>query len=319
MTRETENKKLTFLLLTKRFYILLNYFLLSMVELYCSWCKGLCESKKALGIIRDSNEFSGIELSSNISGETESIILAGLKVSIHNPSRFFKVSLESPDFIPTIAENPSIIDSCKKSSLPFVSFHAGHAFQFSKLFSKEIILSNTRKSLRFLDHELDKKILFETLPLPFKVATSFGIEKESGFYSTSIEYMKDILSSTNAGALLDVSHTLSSASSRVLSNNYNGTIKDYFVDVLNAISKNVFEMHINCPQFIKNEGFLDKHFLLKSSGVESKMVFECTQEAIEVSPNLKMITLEIEPMLEPIKHAQAMVKQAKLARKKLNL
>jgi hypothetical protein len=289
-----------------------------MVEFYCSWCKDLPDSKKALQIIKDSNEFSGIELS-NTSGDVEKILSAELKVSIHNPSRFFYVSLESPNFIEVINQNPSIIDSCKKSSLPFVSFHAGQAFWFSKIFQKDFIISNTRKNLRFLDHELDKRILFEFLWLPIKSVTSSDFEKESALYSTSIEYMKDILSSTNAGVLLDVSHTLCSASTRIKSNNYKGNIKDYFLDVLNATSKDIFEMHINCPQFTNEDGFIDRHFAFKSSGAESKTIFEYASEAIAVSPNLKAITLEIESLLEPIKHAQLMVKQAKLVRKKLNM
>lgn len=289
-----------------------------MVEFYCSWCKDLPDSKKALSILKDSNEFSGVELS-NTSEDIEKILASGLKASIHNPSRFFKVSLESQNFVPTIVENPSILDSCKKSSLPFVSFHAGHSVWFSKVLPKEIVSSNTRKSLRFLDHELDKKVLFEIIYPSYENIFNNESDRENAFYCSSIDYMKDILSSTNAGVLLDVSHTLVSASSRIRLGNYKGTELDYFLDVLNATSKNIFQMHVNCPQFIKNEGFVDKHFILKSGGVESKIVFDCTSEALAVSPNLKMITLEIEPMLEPIEHAKTMVKQAKLFKKKLNL
>jgi len=289
-----------------------------MVEFYCSWCKDLPDSKKALEILKNSNEFAGIELS-NTSQDVEKIISSGLKVSIHNPSRFFNVSLDSPNFIPTITENPSIIESCKKSSLPFVSFHAGQAFWRSHIFSKDIILSNTRKSLRFLDHEINKKIIFELLWLPYKIASSTGPERESGLYSTGMDYMQDVVKSTNAGVLLDVAHTLTSASTRINSNNYKGTVKDYFLDVLNAGSKDIFQMHINCPGYTKSEGFMDKHFAFKSSGIESRTVFECAKEAISVSPNLKMITLEVEPQLEPVEHARFMIKQAKLVRKKLNL
>ncbi len=289
-----------------------------MVEFFCSWCKDLPDSKKALQILKDSNEFAGIELSGNTPGEIDKILDSGLKVSVHNPSRFYDVSLDSSNFIPTIAENPSILEFCKKASLPFVSFHASKCY-YTKIFPKELLLSNTRKSLRFLDHELNKKILFEMLWLPYTTATSSGLEKESGMYVNSIEYMNDIVSSTNAGILLDVVHTLASASVRINSNNYKGTVKDYFMDVLNAGSKNIFQMHINSPQYTKSEGFMDKHFLFKSSGIESKTVFECTAEAIAVSPNLKMITLEIEPKLDPVKHARIMVKQAKLVKKKLNL
>lgn len=285
-----------------------------MVDFYCSWCKDLCDSKKALDVIRDSNEFSGIELS-NSSNDIDKILASGLKVSVHNPSRFFKVSLSSPNFIEVITQNPAIIESCKKASLPFVSFHIGH---FSNTFSKEAIISNTRKNLRFLDRELNKKILFESLLLPSFLMDSDS-EKESALYSTSIEYMKDIISSTNADVLLDVAHTLCSASTRIRSNNYKGTEKDYFLDVLNVVSKNIFEVHINSPLYTKAEGYIDKHFAFKANEVPSKTVFECTSEVLAVSPNLKSITLEIEPHLEPVKHAKIMVKQAKLVRKKLNL
>lgn len=289
-----------------------------MVDLYCSWCEGLPQSKKALGIIRDSNEFSGIEMSN--SGEEMDLVLdSGLKVSIHNPSRFFRVSLESPNFIPTIAENPILIESCKKASLPFVSFHAGQTQWYSKMMSPETIISNTRKSIRFLDRELNKKILFELSSFPIELGLGGEFEKRSGLYATSKEYMKDIVSTTNAGVLLDVSHTLNSASTKIRSNNFKGNEKDYFMDVLMSIAKDIFQMHINCPSYTKANGFRDEHLELKSSGIESKNVFECTAETIAVSPNLKMITLEIEPLVEPIKHARIMVKQAKLVRKKLNL
>jgi hypothetical protein len=298
-------------------FILFNYFFESMVELYCSWCKDLPESKKALAILKDSNEFSGIELS-NTDNQVDLVLDSGLKVSIHNPARFHKVSVESQNFIEVLNENPSILKSCKKASLPFVSFHAGQQIYFSKFISKDYLLSNTRKNLRFLDHELDKKIILEQLWLKYEYTQLFGLEKECALYSTSMDYLQNILESTNAGILLDVAHTLSSASSRIRSKQYQFDEKNYFMDVLNAVSKNIFQMHINCPQYTKTEGFVDKHFPFESRGVVSKTVFDCTSEAIAVSPNLKAITLEIEPGLEPIKHAKLMIKQAKLVRKKLN-
>ncbi len=289
-----------------------------MVDFYCSWCLGLPESKKALDIIRDSNEFSGIELS-NTSSDIDKILSSGLKASIHNPSREYKISIESNKFIEVLTQDSLILDSCKKSSLPFVSFHAGHQMYFSKSIPNEFVISNARKNLHFLDHEINKKIILEQFWLPFDKTKLDGVEKECALYSTSIDFLKDIQSSTNAGILLDVSHALVTASARIRSNYYKFDVKNYFLDVLNATSKNIFQMHINCPQYTKVDGFVDKHFPFKSSGIESKTVFECAAEAVAVSPNLKMITLEIEPHLEPIKHARLMVKQAKLVRKKLNL
>ncbi|MDD4128208.1 MAG: hypothetical protein PHY04_00525 [Candidatus ainarchaeum sp.] len=288
-----------------------------MVELYCSWCKGLPESKKALSIIKDSNEFSGIELS-NTDNQIDKVLESGLKVSIHNPAREYKISIESPNFIEIMSAHPEIISTCKKTPLPFVSFHMGQSCFYYKPQSKEQLLSNIRKNLNYLNHSIDKRILLEEMSFYPSMINPVK-EQESKLYSTSIKLQKEVSQIANAGLLIDLSHTLISARSRIMLNLYKGNEIDYFIDLLQNVGSNIFELHLNSPLLVKNEGFVDKHFIINSAKKESKFVLDYAQEAIFSCPNLKIITLEMEPMLEPIQHAKVLVKQAKLIRKKINL
>lgn len=278
--------------------------------------KGFSESKKALKLIKDSNEFAGIEMS-NTDSQIDSVLESGLKVSIHNPARMYNISIESPNFIEVITSYPEIISSCKKSSLPFISFHLGRSCFYFKPQSKEILLSNIKKNLNYLNSLVDKKIILEEMGFYPKMIYPIK-DKSAKLFMTSIKLQKKVSESTNAGILVDISHTLMTAHSRIGLGLYKGTEENYFSDVLKNIGENIFELHLNSP-LMTNEGLVDKHFVLNPLKKESKIVLNCAKEATIVCPNLKIITLEMEPLVEPIKHAKILINQAKILRKKIGV
>jgi len=280
-----------------------------MVELYCSWCKGLPESTEALKLIKESELFAGIELS-NTDGQADKILEAGLKVSIHNPIREFKMTLDNEKFIQVLNTNPKIIDSCNKSSLSFVSFHTNYIPSLDRTIPYSRVLKNTVKNLNELDTFFSKQILFET-------SCGFGENEylpfsESMFNCTSPDFAKKILSKTNSGVLIDISHVISSASAHKLYNNYPKGVKDFFLDYLDACAKRTYELHLNSTKLNENGFYKDTHSKFVPTKKETQLAFECATQAINSCPKLEIVVLEIEPKLEPIAHAKLMIKQAQL-------
>lgn len=288
-----------------------------MVELFCSWCRGLAQSREALKLLVDSNEFSGIELSI-VNEEIDLILDAGLKVSLHNPLRNYHESIESDSFIESFLKEPTIPFYSKKVLLPFISFHVGRSCSLGECYSKQKIFSNTKKNLDYLSNSIDKKIILEGTCFTNKMINEKEFTKIN-LYSTSREFFRDFSLHTNAEILIDVAHTLVSGQTRILNDFYEESIKDYFTDFLDYTKNNVFELHINSFELTKEKNFVDKHHPFKESGFESNLVFECTNEAISNCSNLKAIVLEIESNSDPINHARIMIEQAKLVRKKLEL
>jgi len=283
-----------------------------MVELYCSWCKGLPESKEALKLIKNSGLFAGMELS-NTDLQADKILEANLKVSIHNPIREFNMNLDNENFSKVFNLNPQILASCDKSSLPFVSFHTTNLLFLDRTIPYEELLKNAITNLNFLDNKLSKNIIFETgcgfapeAKLPFP---------KTFYMCTQPGFAKKILSKTNAGVLMDISHVVASASAHKLYNNYPNEIKDFFLDYLKICAKRTYEIHLNSTKIYPNGRYIDRHFPLDPSSAETQLAFELTALAIKACPKLEMIVLEVEPNLEPVPHAKLLIKQAQIVEK----
>ncbi len=283
-----------------------------MVELYCSWCKGLPESKEALKMLKDSGVFTGIELS-NTDFQADKIIDAGLKVSIHNPVREFKINLDNASFTEILNAHPEIISHCNKTELPFVSFHTNYIPSLNPATSYELVLKNVKDNLNKIKNTLSKKVLFET-------SCGFGksqeyVVSELLFKCTHPSFAKQILSETSAGVLIDISHVLASASLHKVYNNYPNEVKDFFLDYLSVCSKSTYEMHINSTRINEQGLYIDRHFPLNPEEKETQLAFECATEVINSCPNIETVVLEVEPNLDPINHVKLLIQQAQLFEK----
>ena len=285
-----------------------------MVEIYGSWMRGLAQNKEALAIIKSSGKLAGIELSS-FGEDVELIKQAGLKYSLHNPLRDYKVGLESKYFIPMITKL-DLKKTCNESSPPAIGFHTGYASMGEKNSDQEDIVFNTLKSIRFLDDWLDKKIIFESTGY-HKHFFSTG-DRKTMEYVTSPEFFKRLISKSKAGFLFDVSHNFVSGTTKILEGEYKGEISDYFSDVLNVVSKDTYEMHLNIPGGNPKAGYFDVHYPIKMNQKTSKEILLLAKEVLDCCPNLKTITLEIDSgKNSPKQHAKMLVGQAELLKKNL--
>jgi hypothetical protein len=166
-----------------------------------------------------------------------------------------------------------------------------------------------------LDYFLDKKILFETVAYCPEYFTKGN--KEVLFYVSSPEFVKQILSKSRGGYLLDISHNYVSGQSKIKAGEYKGTIEDYFADLLRVCANETYQLHLNVPLFSSQKGYTDGHGLLKPREKLSKQILLIAKEILDSCPNMKVITLEMNSGLEAKMHAKEMVKQAKIVEKEL--
>ncbi len=285
-----------------------------MVEIYASWCTGLPSDKEALSIIKNSNLLVGIE-TCHVDGEIKQIIDFGLKYNLHNPLRNLHIGLENNTFIPTMIQYPNIVRALNESNPVAVGFHAGYSAMNDSNSSIELMVSNTLRSIKFLDEVVQKKIIFETVPYTdefARVGNKFALD-----YVTSPDYMKRIISKGRAGLLIDISHNYVSGAHKIKNGLFKGDIQDYFTSILNSTVNDVYQIHLNVPSFDAAKGYYDTHSIIKPTQKTSKEIMLIAREIIDSCPNLKTITLEMTTNLSPIKHAKVMVKQAELVKKEL--
>ncbi len=284
-----------------------------MTEIYASWCPGIVEDKEALKMIKNSGVLAGIELSN-----TESIPMleeAEIKFNLHNPLFRKKMGLDHRGFADELIANPSTVIACKKSSPPALGFHAGYEPLDNKNTNPEQLVATIFKNLKFLDESLDKKIIFESAP--YAEPHFANGDPDAIRYFSSPEFFKRIISRSNAGYLFDICHNLASWSTKSRRKEYKGEVSDYFSDILDAVAKETYQMHLNSPKGNLKEGIYDGHLQIKPSQKNSKLALMLAEEVKGACPNLKVITLEISTGLPPKKHAQILIKQAKLIEKKI--
>ncbi|MCX6803961.1 MAG: hypothetical protein NTY48_05335 [Candidatus Diapherotrites archaeon] len=289
-----------------------------MVEIYASWSPGLVDDSAALKILKDSKIIAGIE-TCDVDNTLNKIEKAGLKYNLHNALFKQKIGLDNPNFINALIQKPNILAACKNSYPPVLSFHAGHEALWNKYITKEEILSNTVRNIKMLDQTISKKIIFETPNYYEKLFTGVDsvANKNTLFYVTSPEFFRQVLAKTNAGYLFDINHNLVSGAEKIRLKEFRGEIQDYFAEILLAVAKETYQIHLNVPNGNPIDGYLDIHGPLKLAQKNSKLVLMLAKEIIDSCPNIKVITMEETSGLAPKLHAKLMVKQAQLIQKHL--
>ena len=121
------------------------------------------------------------------------------------------------------------------------------------------------------------------------------------------------------GFLFDVGHNFIAADAKINGKKFNGTIDDYFNEMLKASNGRTYQMHLTVPQGNDEEGYLDIHNTFRSGDTLSDRVVELAKGVVERSPELLVVTLEMGTGLKPLEHAKEMLKQAEYSRKVLNL
>jgi hypothetical protein len=287
-----------------------------MISIYAPWCPGLSEDKEALAIIRDSKILTGIE-TCDADSEIDRIKAAGVKYNLHNPLFKEKIGLDCPQFVTAFTFHPKMLEYCNGSSPPALSFHTGYDSIENKNCTKEYALNNTLHSIKFLDSVIQKKIIFESTTYSPKYFETG--HKETASYVTSPNFFKDIFSKSKAGFLFDIAHNLVSGSNKIVLGEYNGTIEDYFSDILRVVAKETYQIHLNVVGGDLKKGFTDEHEIIKPSQKNSKLVLSLAKEIIGACPNLKTITLEMYTKKKPVEHAKLMIKQAELVKNELDI
>jgi|GEM_PF-1707305 len=285
-----------------------------MPEIYASWCKGILEDFVSLSLLKESNLIEGIELS-NLSDSLELLNSVGLKYNQHNALRDYKLGLENEYFIPTMNKFSEVVKRCKESGPSVVGFHAGYSAVNEKNVLSQTVISNSLRSLNFLDKVLDKKIIFETPPYHPTLFVN-GNQSALSVVSSS-EFVKQIFSKSRAGYLFDISHIFVTAAAKIQRGEFNGEIEDYFAQMISVCATETYQLHLNVPTYSKENGFTDSHGVIKLNNSLGKRILLIAKEIVDSCPNLKLITLEMEPNLAPKKHAKLMIAQAKLVEKEL--
>jgi hypothetical protein len=285
-----------------------------MFDIYVSWAKGLPQDKEALELIKKSGVVAGIELS-RVGQDIELIKASGLHYNLHNPLRDYKMGLDSQYFVPTM-ERLGMLSYCALSKPSVIGFHTGYSSLMEKDSSKEKIMANTLRSIKFLDQNLDKKIIFESTVYQ-KNLFHLG-DKKLAAYVTSSQFFKEIIQKSGAGFLFDVSHNFISGKTKIMEKEYFGTIEDYFAEILEVVAKETFQMHFNIPNGDNKKGFVDTHGIIKPSRTNSKQLLLLAKEIIDSCPNIKTVTLEMDtPNCSPKKHAKILIQQTEILQKYL--
>jgi uncharacterized protein (UPF0276 family) len=285
----------------------LQYYFFIMVDLFCSWCKGLPYSEEALFLLKDSGLIKGVELS-NLDEQVDLIKKSGLKVSIHNPVRGFLDSLESQG-IENLFNVTPIKEICSKSDLSFVSFHTGYSARINKENTAEKILQDSKKNISFLKKNIDKKIILENCSLNSMFFEN-GDEKALNYF-TGKEFFLELFEDSELGFLLDISHLISQASTKLARKSI-VSIEDNCLDLINAFPLRIKEMHLNSTKIVNGQGFIDSHNVINPETKEGALSLKFAKETCAVAKKLDVITLEMDTGLSPIEHVKTIIKQAEI-------
>lgn len=290
--------------------------MLRLVDLYVSWCSGLTSSRKALGLLKKSGIVDGVE-TSGTGKEFFPIQELGLKASLHNPLRFYRLGLDDSGFVPKLLSEKQIMGCCNASDPETVGFHSGYSAVDNPKSNQSVILRHTIRNLNRLEKIIDKKLIFESCV--YNKRFSFNSTNKGLFFVTNPVFMEKVLSETNSGFLFDISHNFVSGMTKKREGLYKGSIEDYFDEMLRVVGEKTFQLHVNVPLFDKQNGFDDYHKPFLRGDKVSDKIIDLTKRVISASPNLKLINLEISTGAEPEKHAQKMIQQAKYFVSKVKL
>jgi len=280
-----------------------------MVEVYVSWCEGLPENKEALKVLRDSGIVDGIETSEK--EDIEKIHSEDLKANIHRPFRDNDFNLEDKEF-PEYAGKE--IERYNKSDSPVLGFHLiNHKKECEA--EKEDILERIKDNIEKLDSVFKQDIVFEISPYWSEFVKLKG--EDNMEYFTGKEIISDLLKNTSAGVLLDISHVFVGGMNKIKNGLFNGTIEDYFNNLLDVSKEKVLQLHVNVP-IKKEKEYEDAHKTFEDDEISEKII-QIMRLVLEKCPNISVITLEIDTGLSPVEHARKMVGQAEKLNEKLDL
>jgi hypothetical protein len=328
-----------------------------MVDFYSSWAEGLSKNKKALAMLLDCDEISGVETS--VFEDHKSFQDAGLKVSFHDPFRQrSSIGLAHPGLGKVLLrkENRDILASIRNSDNPVVSFHLSHNMmhyirrQISadyivnvrrpEVIGKEKLVRNVALNLLELERLINKTgckklVAFETGGFyNFELSDGYdrlSKEKKGALKETidmvsflnSYEFLeqlfsgRDIADNSRIGYLFDISHVLCCASAHKAKNEIALSVEEYTQKVLSAAKGHVFEMHMNTPRMSGNI-IIDAHLRFSLENPLSRLVLGLAKDIEKNNASLKAVTLEIDEEENPLAHARLLCSQAKLVRKELN-
>ena len=279
-----------------------------MAEIYVSWCEGLPENKEAMKILRDSGIVDGIETSEY--EDIDRIHSEGLKANIHRPFRWQDFNLED-NSLPEYSEDE--IKEYNKSDSPVLGFHLIDYEKHNEKSDKGIV-ENMKRNIEKLDSLFERRIVFE---LPPYDSYLIDTRKNSAKYFTSKEVVRELVENTSAGVLLDISHVFVGGMNKIKEGLFDGTIEDYFSEIMDVSKDKVWQLHVNVPR--ENEkGYEDVHKTFENDELSERMI-QIIKSVLEKSPNISVITLELDTGLPPVEHARKTVEQAEILNKRLNI
>ena len=120
------------------------------------------------------------------------------------------------------------------------------------------------------------------------------------------------------GFLFDVAHNYISADAKIHEGLYNGTIEDYFIDMLKVVGNKTMQIHINVPGGDLDTGYNDSHLPFADDDLSIELL-NLANLVVNNCPNLRVLTLEIRTPYTPLEHAKIMIEQADLVIKSLKL
>lgn len=144
-------------------------------------------------------------------------------------------------------------------------------------------------------------------------------------YVTDLSFIKETFEEVDPcnlkpiGLLFDVAHNLTSADTKRYNGEFEGTNEDYFDKLLDISNGRTYQLHINVPEGNDEVGYIDRHWIFTPGDKLSDYVLELTKYVVEQSPELLVVTLEMDTGLEPVKHAKKMIEQARYMIKKLKI
>lgn len=98
---------------------------------------------------------------------------------------------------------------------------------------------------------------------------------------------------------------------------FEGTIEDYFNDLLDVSKDRIWQLHVNVPMR-KEKEYEDAHKTFEDDEISEK-ILEIIEMVLDECKNIRVITLEANTGLSPVEHAKKTVEQIEKLNKRLNI
>lgn len=123
----------------------------------------------------------------------------------------------------------------------------------------------------------------------------------------------------NIGLVLDAAHNLIAWDAKRHNGEYKDSLEDYFEEMFRAGAGRIFQMHLSFPYGNEEEGFRDSSGLYVPGEPLHERLMGILAPIVSRSPEMRVVTLEMDTGLDPVGHATAIVEQARLVAERLNL